>query len=195
MKRRTTAVLIAGAMAVSALAGCGGGAEANSDWYKEVLSDSAAVGQYTYYRTVDVNQDGVPELFLSTTEKAFVGAEDKACLMVYSAEGPKTIKEVGGAAGDVFYHNQDEKTLGCFSRLSGESHMEICELKDGELNVIKQVDYYAPHHGLEEDRDTMTYRVDGADVSEDEYNALWDTYAGEEHEITFEKIQSPEGNS
>ena len=40
-----------------------------------------------------------------------------------------------------------------------------------------------------------TYRVDGADVSEDEYNALWDTYAGEKHEITFEKIQSPKGNS
>ena len=190
MRRRTTAMLLAGAMAVGVLTGCGAGAEADGDWYKEVLSDPAAVGEYTHYRTLDVNQDGVPELFLSTTEKAFVTNEDKACLMVYEDGAPKTVKEIGGAGGEIFYFNKQEKALTYFSRLSGESHMEICALKDGALSATKKVDYYAPHHGQEVDSDEMTYRVDGADVSEEEYNQIWDTYAGETHEVTYEAIHS-----
>lgn len=190
MRRRSIAVLIAGVMAAGCLAGCGGSAGAGGDWYKETLSDPAAVGEYKYYRTLDVNQDGVPELFLSTTDQAFITDEDKACLMVYEDGAPKTVKEIGGVAGEIFYFNEQEKALTYFSRLSGESHMEICELKDGALNVTKQVDYYAPHHGMETDSDEMTYRVDGADVSEEEYNEIWDTYAGETHEVTYEAIHS-----
>lgn len=160
---------------------------ADSDWYMQVLTDPAMTSKYSYCRFIDVNKDGVPVLILSTTDKSFVGAEDKACLMVYSNGEPKIVKEVGGAGGEIFYYDDDHNTLTYFSRLSGESHLEICEVKDGELKVVKTLDYFAPHHG-EPDSDKPVYRIDGKDVTEKEYQDLFEDHAEEEDAVTYRSI-------
>ena len=204
--------MTAGVVTVCTLAGCGGntgsgikaetttaavegkaktaGEEGDAgDWYMKVLTDPELIGNYSYYKVIDVNKDGNPELILSTTDQAFIGAEDKACLMINDAGEPKVIKEIGEAGGESFYYDENEKLLTCFSRLSGESHLEICQLKDGELKVDKTVDYYAPHHNPEEDTEETIYRVDGADVSENEYNKVWEQYAKEDFAVTYEVIK------
>ena len=53
----------------------------------------------------------------------------------------------------------------------------------------KTVDYYAPHHNPEEDKAEDIYRVDGADVSEDDYNKVWEQYAKEDFAVTYEVIK------
>ena len=133
-----TALFMAAALTAGALTACGGGkpaettsaaaetvappaetteaetsaaAGADSDWYMKVLSDADLMKEYPYHSFVDVNGDGVPVLFLSSTEDAFIGAEDKACMIVCDAGSPKTLKEIGEAGGDRFYWNPEEHTI------------------------------------------------------------------------------------
>jgi hypothetical protein len=62
---------------------------ADSDWYMNVLADPELSRQFPYHAFADVNGDGVPVLIVSTTESAFIGAEDQARVYVYSDGEPK----------------------------------------------------------------------------------------------------------
>ncbi len=210
MLKRAVFVMVAGIMAVCGLVGCSGkkaaqkaseaastiavaavemAEGADSDWYMKALADKDLTSQYSYCKFIDVNKDGVPVLIMSTTDKAFIGDEDKACLMVYDANEPKVVKEIGGAGGESFYYDDNKNVLTYFSRLSGEGHLEVCEVKNGELNVVKKLDQYAPHHNPDEDNDKEIFRIDGKDVSEKEFNDTWQEYAKENFAVTYEAIK------
>ena len=160
-------------------------AGADSDWYMKVLSDADLMKEYPYHSFVDVNGDGVPVLFLSTVEKSFIGGEDKACMIVYDAGSPKTVKEIGGAGGEKFICNTSEHTVTWFHRLSGEGHIEVFSLKDGELVPVTTVDSYGPHHYPEKDNAEQLFLQDGREISEEEHDALWAKYANEADEVTY----------
>ena len=160
-------------------------AGADSDWYMKVLSDADLMKEYPYHSFVDVNGDGVPVLFLSTVEKSFIGAEDKACMIIYDAGSPKTVKEIGGAGGEKFICNTAEHTVTWYHRLSGESHIEVYSLKDGEPELITAADSYGPHHYPEKDNAEELYLRDGKEISKEELDALWDKYANEADEVTY----------
>lgn len=194
-----TALFMAAALTAGALTACGGGkpaettaaaassaaAGADSDWYMKVLSDADLMKEYPYHSFVDVNGDGVPVLFLSTVEKSFIGAEDKACMIVYDAGSPKTVKEIGGAGGEKFICNTAEHTVTWYHRLSGESHIEVYSLKGGEPELITAADSYGPHHYPEKDNAEELYLRDGKEISKEELDALWDKYANEADEVTY----------
>lgn len=211
-----TALFLAAVLTAGALSACGGGASgkpaettaaaaaetaaaetteaassaaggADSDWYMKVLSDADLMKEYPYHSFVDVNGDGVPVLFLSTTEKAFIGAEDKACMIVCDAGSPKTVKEIGGAGGEKFYCDPEEHTITWYHRLSGEGHIEVCSLKDGSLELITAVDSYGPHHYHEKDNPEQLFLQDGKEISQEEHDALWDRYANDADEVTYTK--------
>lgn len=208
MRQRSKAIMaliMTAAMAMGGLTGCGGktpaapettaaaAAEttlapgADSDWYMKALDDAAMKEQYPYHCFVDVNGNGVPVLFLSSTEKSFIGAEDKACMIVYDAGSPKTVKEIGKAGGEKFFCDTDAHTVTWYHRLSGESHIEVYQLKDGSLETITTADSYSPHHYPGKDNQEQLFFQDGKEVSEEENKALWEKYANEKDEISYTK--------
>lgn len=158
------------------------------DWYKEVLADEATKKQYSYYKLLDINQDGTEELFLSTTEKYFIGAEDKACLMADENGEVKTLQEIGGAGGEYWIYNQSDATLSYYSRFSGESHIVLYRLEDGALTEISTADYYSPHHYTEEDNEEEIYLLDGKKADKKEAESYWEQYGNEAGAITYEAI-------
>ena len=161
---------------------------AGSDWYMQVLTDQTYKKDYPYYRFVDLNGDGVPLLFLSTTQKSFIGDGDKACLIAYVDGQPKVIKEIGGAGGESFYCDPQNHTLSFFSRLSGEGHLEVYTLKDGELVQVTSLDRYGPMHDPKtgDNKDTV-YLQDGKDIKEDVFEEAWNKYADEKFIITYDE--------
>ena len=161
---------------------------ADSDWYMNVLADPDLSRQFPYHAFVDVNGDGVPVLIVSTTGEAFIGAEDQARVYVYAGGEPKQVMELGQAGGEKLYCNPDSHTLTHYSRLSGEGHLEVYSVKDGALELVTTVDKYAPNHGPNGDNAEAIYLQDGKAISEAEFEALYGQYAGDDEEITYEKL-------
>ncbi|MGX8688397.1 MAG: hypothetical protein ACSW8K_11435 [bacterium] len=161
--------------------------DAGNDWYVEYLSDDSVKEQYPFCKYVDVNGDGVPVLFLSTTEEAFIGDDNKACMVVCRDGKAEVVKEIGTPGGEKFYCDPEEHTVTCFSRLSGERHLEVFSVKDGNLETVTTVDYYGAHHYPEEDNAEIICLQDGEEISEEDFNAVWDRYAADANEVTYEK--------
>ena len=160
---------------------------ADSDWYMNVLADPDLSRQFPYHAFADVNGNGVPVLVVSTTESAFIGAEDQARVYVYADGEPKQVMELGRGGGEKLYCNPDSHTLTHFSRLSGEGHLEVYSVKDGALELVTTVDNYSPHHSPEEDNAEAIYLQDGKAITEAELDALYGQYAGDDEEISYEK--------
>ena len=202
MKRELT-VLMAAMAAVCGLAGCGGKTPAashaassettvtakgaDSDWYMEVLTDAALKEKYPFHCFADVNGDGVPVLFMSSTEDSFIGDEDRACMIVYDNGSPKTVKEIGGNGGEQFFCSPEEHTVTWFSRLSGEGHFEVYRVADGSLEIITTADYYGPHHYPQRDSDEKLFFRDGKEITEKESDALWEKYTSENDQVIYTK--------
>ena len=126
-------------------------------------------------------------LFLSTTEKAFIGDGDMACMVVCKDGKAEVVKEIGNAGGEKFYCDTEEHTVTWFSRLSGEGHIEVYNVKDGTLEKITSADHYAAHHYPEKDNADTIYLLDGEEVSEADFNEVWDKYASDANEVTYGK--------
>ena len=208
MKNRL-AILVAGTMVVCSLAACGvttstpidnTTAENNTiteattenftddDWYQVVLRDQATKDQYSFHQLKDINGDDVSELFLSTTEADFIGDEDKACIMAYVDGEAKTLMEIGGNAGEKFFVNENQHTLVHYSRGSGESHLEIFTLDEGELTPAETADYYAGYHDPNEEAAEKHYYFNGEKVSEDILNSFYELNADDSMVITYVAI-------
>lgn len=160
---------------------------ADSDWYMNVLADPELSRQFPYHAFADVNGDGVPVLIVSTTESAFIGAEDQARVYVYSEGEPKQVMELGQAGGEKLYCNPDSHTLTHYSRLSGEGHLEVYRVKGGALEPVTTVDNYGPNHSPNGNNAEAIYLQDGNDITEEAFDALYGQYAGDDEEITYEK--------
>ena len=200
MKRELT-VLMAAMVTVCGLSGCGGrtpavpqaaSAEttvtakgADSDWYMEALTDAALKEKYPFHCFADVNGDGVPVLFMSSTEDSFIGDEDRACMIVYDNGRPKIVKEIGGNGGERFYCSPEEHTVTWYSRLSGEGHFEVYRVADGSLEIITTVDSYGPHHYPQKDSTEKLSFQDGKEISEKESDILWEKYTSESEQVTY----------
>jgi hypothetical protein len=141
---------------------------------------------YPCCRSVDVNGDGVPVLFLSTTEEAFISDQDQACMVVFRDGKAEVVKEVGNAGGDKFYCDTDEHTVTLYSRLSGERHLEVYSVKDGNLEMTASADCYGEHRYPENDNEDKICLLDGEEVSEEDFNKVWDQYAADANEVTCE---------
>ena len=161
-------------------------AQAADDWYMAVLEDQAIKDQYSHYKLEDINLDGKPELFLSTTAESFIGGEDKACLMADINGKAETLQEIGGAGGEYWLVNKVDATLSYFSRLSGEGHITLYNLTDTGLSEISTADYYAAHHYSEKDNKEALYFIDKKEVSEEEYDSYFEQYGGQAGAITYE---------
>lgn len=168
---------------------------ADSDWYMEALDDKGLMEEYPCVAFSDINQNGVPVLIISSTEKSFIGAEDKARVYIYSEGHAMLVKEAGGQGGEVFYANEAEHTLSYTSRISGEEHLEVYSLPAGELSMFIQADSYQPHHYPEKDTDEAVYLRNGEEITEDEYNELKEQYASESMAITYNPFAYLEGGS
>ena len=162
-------------------------AAAQENWYESVLEDENTKAEYPYYRLLDINQDGTEELFLSTTEDGFIGDDQKACLMAFDQGEVKTLQEIGGAGGDYWVYGQSDATLAHFSRMAGEGHIVLQQLKDGALTEIGTADYYGPHHYTEKDNAEELYMIDGKEVSQEEGESYFEQYGSRAGAITFEK--------
>lgn len=162
--------------------------EAPDDWYKAVLDDEETRAQYSYYKLLDINLDGTDELFLSTKADYFIASEDKACLIAYVDGQPKTLQTIGHAAGEYWVYSQSDATLSYFSRVSGEGHYILYQLKDGELKEVGTADTYSPHHYTEEDNDEQVSLINGKKVSEEEMESFTEQYGNTAGAITYDPI-------
>ena len=208
LKRKTRRSLVLLALLAALLllmAGCGSGeaeeraaeettAEAaqtevaGDNWYDSVLADAAVTKDYPYYRLLDIDQDGTDELFLSSTEKAFIGAEDKAKLMAFVNGEAATLKEIGGAGGESFSYDASDCSLFYFSRISGEEHIIKYALKDGALAELQTADEYDRNHDPQEGSNPDdTYYLDGKKVTEAEADVLWNQFDDLAQPVTYSK--------
>lgn len=200
------ATLAIAVIAMFALVGCGGDdkdaassapassssaqeeAKAPADWYKAVIDDEAVKKDYPFYRLLDINGDGVDELFVSSTENSFIGAEDQAALYAYVNGEPKEIKKIGGAGGEVFAFNQAEKLFFYYSRLSGEEHVVQYTFENGELKEVQTADEYDQNHDPNEEGNTEdTYYLGGKKVAETEFEPFWNLYDDASEKLTYSK--------
>ena len=159
---------------------------ADSDWYMAVLADEALSGQFPYHCFADVNGDGVPVLIVSTTDSAFIGDEDQARVYVYDAGEAKLVMEAGGAAGEKFFANADDRTLTHYERLSGEEHIEVYAVADGALTLVTRADHYAPNHGPNGANAGDAYFQDDAEIPQEDGEALFARYAGDDEALSYE---------
>lgn len=161
-------------------------AAAAAEWYDNILSDASGTKDYPYYRLLDIDQDGTDELFLSSTEKAFIGAEDKAKLMASVDGEAVTVKEIGGAGGESFSYDPADKALFYYWRLSGEEHIVKYGYENGALNELQTADEYDRNHDPETgDNVDDTYYLDGKKVTEAEADVLWDVFDDHTKAITY----------
>ena len=181
------AMLFAMTAMSAAVAEAGMAEGADSDWYMDVLADRAVVAEYPYRAFVDVNGDGVPVLLVSTTREAFITAEDKAVVYLYDKGAAKPVMEAGGAGGDIFYANLDERTLTHFSRLSGEGHYEVYRVAEGALELVTKLDTYQPFHGPEGDNAEARYFQDDQAITGEAADALIGLYATD-NAITYAPV-------
>lgn len=159
--------------------------EYEADWYQGVLTDKTITDKYPYYSLRDINLDGKAELFLSTTDKAFIGAEDKACLIAEIDGKPVALQEIGGNGGEYWLVNQSDATLSYYSRLSGEEHIILYKLTDAGLSEIGSADYYAAHHHPEKDNDTDLYFLDNKETTKKEYESYFEQYGNKAGALTY----------
>ena len=159
---------------------------AAGNWYDSVLADESVKAEYPYYRLLDIDQDDMDELFLSSTENAFVGAEDRAKLMADVDGGSGYAEGDRGAGGGSFSYNETDKALFYFSRLSGEEHIVKYALKNGDLIEQQNADEYDAGHDPETgDNPDDTYYLDGKKVTEAEADALWDEFDDQAKAVTY----------
>ncbi len=162
--------------------------EAGSDWYQAYLTDPGTKEKYSHYKLVDIDNDGVPELFLSTRDESFITSDDEACLIVLKDGKPEAVSTIGRQAGDIYYVNQSAGTLTHFSRLSGEEHIEVFKLENGALTLEGTADYYAQNHGKNESNEPL-YLLNDKEVTEEEYNAYYEPNTQESNAVTYDAIQ------
>lgn len=194
MMKRIFSLMVAAAMVLCGMA-MAEATDAGSDWYMAVLTDAEITEQFPYRAFADVNGDGgssapsVPVLFISTTEESFIGDEDHARLYACVDGEAKQLKEIGGNAGEQFYVNAEEHTITYFYRLSGEGHIEVYNLKDGELVLLTKADSYGPFHAPDGENAEQVYFQDDEPIDEAAHEALMDKYANEKDMIAFEAIE------
>ena len=186
-------------LSVFIVAGCGSDQEESQDdadkekaekteWYQSILDDKKQTDAYPYYRLLDIDQDGTDELFLSSTEKSFIGAEDKAKLMADVDGKAVTLKKIGGAGGESFSYDESDKSLFYYSRVSGEEHIVQYKLEKGALKEIQTSDKYDEMHDPKTgDNAEDTYYLDGKQVKEVDAEAIWDQYDDVAKEVTYSK--------
>ena len=172
------ALAMACLMAFAALAEAPEMAEgADSDWYMDILADESVLAEYPYHAFVDINDNGVPVLIISTTEDSIIGPEDKGQVFLYSEGAPKQVLEVGGTGGDAFYCNFDEHTLTHYSRFSGEDHIVVYHVNGDALEPSIQADAYAQYHAADGKNTDPVYLLDGEAVDEAAFREISDMYA------------------
>lgn len=141
-------------------------------WYEDILKDNDIKEKYPYCRILDINLDGVDELFLSTTEKSFIGNDQKACIMAYENGEIRTLQEIGGSGGEYWLANKIDATLSCVSRLSGEKHLALYKYDEGSFTEISSSDIYEPHH-FDPDNQKTVYLIEKKKVSKEECESYW----------------------
>ncbi len=198
--RKMMLAAAAGLLTLCMLTGCGGGKAEEKDsgksgqeipdeeWIKDILDDASIKSNYPYWRLIDINQDGVSEMILSTTEESFISDMDKACLIANVDGEGMILLEIGESAGDTFYYSPDEKALTWYYRSSGEKHIEAYQLKNGELEEIGTADIYDQHHYPQGDNAETVYLLDGKEASEEECTEFWNKYAPEDGAVTYEAL-------
>ncbi|MGX8705193.1 MAG: hypothetical protein ACSW8J_01315 [bacterium] len=201
MMKRIFSLMVAAALALCGMAMATevpppeAATDADSDWYMAVLTDAELMEQFPYRAFADVNGEGIPVLFIATKADAFIGDEDRARLYACVDGEAKQLMEIGGVAGEMFYVNAEEHTLTYFYRYSGEGHIEVYNLKDGErkfrprLVLVTKVDRYGPFHAPDGDNTEQVYFQDDEPIDEAAYEALMDKYANEKDLIAFEAIE------
>ncbi|MBR5047117.1 MAG: hypothetical protein IKX76_02660 [Eubacterium sp.] len=157
-------------------------------WYDQVLDDPSTKEDYAAYRLIDIDQDGVEELFLSTTEDSFITDLDKACVLHQTGEDIIYLLDIGGAAGDAYYYSEAEKTLTWYYRSSGEEHIEVYLLKNDALEKVGTSDIYEPGHHPEKENKETVYLVNGKEVSEKECTEFWDKYAADDYAVSYDPL-------
>lgn len=159
---------------------------AEDGWTGAVLADPEVSGRFPYHCLADVGGDGGSVLIVSTTEDAFIGAEDFARVYLRAEDGPRLALEAGGNGGEVFYVNRERHTLTHFSRFSGEGHIAVYEVGDGALTLVTRVDSYGPFHDPAGDSAEPAYYQDGQAISEEACTGLFAEYAGDADALRYE---------
>ena len=186
----TLAILFALAAMTASLAEAEMAEGADSDWYMDILADWYMLADFPYHALVDINDNGVPVLLISTTGDSFITMDDRAFVYLYENGAPKEVLEVGGGGGDVFYANMEAHTLTHFSRISGESHIEVYHPVNGALELVTKLDTYEPHHSPDVDNAETIFYQDGQTVSEEAANELIGLYATD-NAICYERTEVP----
>ena len=157
------------------------------DWTKAALEQYK--GQYSYYKTLDINGDGTQELLLSTESGDFFTGDAKVMLLAQVDGEIKEVQDLSYAGGTQVYFNEDEHRLTWMTRLSGERQEYVYEYANGELKEEFKIEYYAQNHNPNVDTNQDTYYINGDETNEAEFNKIVNKYAAEGTALTLEEMK------
>ena len=160
--------------------------QASPTWYVNAIRNPVNREKYSYYTLMDIDGDGIDELFLSTTEDFFIGAEDRAALIRWDQGREKQLMEIGGQGGEGWYFDAEEMMLSYYSRLSGERHLKIYKMDNGSMKQCGPADIYQPYHEpLTGNNSETVYLLNGIDAKKEEVEDFWQQFANEIDAVTY----------
>ena len=180
--------------------GAGQGVKEGASWYDDILTDSQlayefggetySLGNYDYYALIDLAGDGNPELVLSTTDESFLIMDNQAIILAQVDGEVRILGVYDYGGGCSLYYNETESKLGWYTRLSGQSNSYVYTLEDGALKEIESLDSYQPFHdpGTEGLNKENKFYINGAEVSEKEFQKEYSKYFSDDEVLTYEPI-------
>lgn len=116
------------------------------------------------YELLDISGDGIPELFISG------GDYHGAGVTIFTVSDGNVVK-LGeyGSFGTVMY-DPDKKTVRQGYSGNGHTTGSIFTVENGRVNILVEYD----SNGFD---DEISYKINGSEVSEEEYNSTLDEYS------------------
>ena len=183
MKKKSKVFMSALVMALVAAFLISGTVFAKSNWYTKLRKSRKK--EFSYYRGLDINQDGKYELFLSNQKGPFLDYEGKIELWTRYKKKNVCLLAFDGGGGCRIFQYKKKKMIGVFFRLSGEKTLFLFKLKKGRLVPYGLLDYYAPHHYPLYDNAKAVYRINSRDVSKTTWKKKWKKYYASKYQIRF----------
>ena len=143
--------------------------------------------KYPYYRAIDINGDGVKELFLSTTMSSLYSYGDSIVILTYRNNKIIPLLYFSSAGGGhISYKN---KFLCHYHRLADNDWHDIYELKNGELKKIVSVNRFHGFWGMDGVY-IEKFSKENKTCSRTTYNNLIKKYYTGGNKITYSIIQT-----
>ncbi len=156
----------------------------------------AKLKKFKHKTYIDLDEDGTKEVILTfygegesvddfSAEDGFICDEYPAIILTYHDKKVKILGKFAPAGGGRLLYLEVEHYLIAYDRCSGEEHIQVYQLFNGEFTEKLTMDHYQPHHyDLDSEKDF--YFMNGQKIKKSEFESTWNHYYGDATIITYD---------